>query len=420
MLSVTAMILGVCFNSAAALVSARALGAEHRGMMVAMTLVATTAYVIGGFGVPAANAYYVARKDISVGCAVANSLVMSVLVVSAGLWLLIPAARRLGSIVGIPAGEVLLAVAASGGLLLYQALNGVALGLGDFRRIRLARVLQGAVILAGTTALALTRVSGETQYFWVWMLSYGAAAVYFLTSLSVSHPRECPSLRSMRRSLRYGSRAMWSQVWETVNMRGDQYLVAALGGSAVLGVYSVAVSVIELLMHVPTALSHVVFSDSSARREGSDPRSVLAGAGRTFTWLALGGAVLTGTCVLALPRIVGEEYAAASAAVAVLVVPISALAASRMLAAREMGVGRPEVAGYGAAVSLGMTLVVDLWAVPVLGVVGAALGSSVGYVAGAGVMFALFRASGRPLREATSGLESLSELAPLSDTGGRE
>ena len=386
--AVLGMVAGVVLNALAILVASKVLGPTERGVMVSLTLIPTAANILLGLGMPASNVYLVGSDEVQAGTATANSLAWSLVlppVAGAVLWITGLGALA-GHILHLPAKGVAIACAVSAPLLAYQTLGGVVQGVADFRVYRNGRLVQGAAVLTLALVLWAAHAASAPAFFVTWLVSYALGAVLFGV-FGARRTRFGLSFRALRVGLKRGVGAMWTQAWDFVNLRGDQFLVSALAGPTVLGVYATGVAVTELLFHVPNALSMVVFAESSKAAEESRASLVAEDAGGLLPPLLIVGvmaAVATGLIVVPL---IGEGFAAATAVVAILAVPVAALSTTRLLGAHEMGSGRLHVPGIAAALSLIVTFAVDLWSVPAFGAAGAALGCGIGYLAAAATLF---------------------------------
>lgn len=394
--STIGMLLGVALNAGAILIAARSLGATGRGEMVILTLVPTFGNVLLGLGMTAANVHGVASGRLTRGVAAGNSLLWALAVP-----FFVAAIVRVSGFHEVVAGWVsveadllLLALVLTAAVLGYQQLCGVVQGTGDFAAYRDCRVVQGLGMFALIGATAVSGSSSVENMFFAWSAAYGIGALY---ALGRSSPVRGLRVRigSLFASLRYGVKAMWTQIWDIMNVRADQVVVATLADARVLGIYSVAVAISELLFHIPNALALVVFSESATGSNAGRTRGLGVFAGRVLAAAFAAALLLAGFTWLALPLVVGSEFSSAALGVLILGPGVAILSSARILGAHEMGDGRPHVPGFGAAVSVVVTIVVDIVLVPRLGLSGAALGASLGYACAALTVMGLFGRNNR-------------------------
>ncbi len=382
--SVAGVVTSVVLNAMAVLLATRLLGAAGRGQMVALGLASTVVHVVLGVGLPGANVYFAARSPHDTRRLIGNSLAWCIVlpVAAWGLVHLLPDAWIPGPRLDLSAGHIRLAILLTPPIMAFQQMAGVVQGLGRFRDLLRGRALQGGALLAGIAVYPLFGTPTPFGLYVVWAASYGLGAAAFVV-LGLNGDWPALDLGRLRDSLRYGVRAMWTQVWEFVNMRGDQVIVAALADAKALGVYSIAVSLSEVLFHVPNAVSAVVFSDAASGEIPDQHRAVSREAKAVLGMTVAGGAIVVlGTQLVVVPLLrLGDERLAL--VLGIMVVPVAALASARLLGAYVMGRGRPDIPSIAAAVSFGVTVAADLYLVPRFGALGAAMGVSVGYTAAA-------------------------------------
>ena len=102
----------------------------------------------------------------------------------------------------------------------------------------------------------------------------------------------------------------------------------------------------------------------------------------------------------ALPRVMGEAYAASLMPLAALLPGVAAYAAASSLSAFYTNhLGRPQLSGGIAGLSLAVSFGLGLVLVPRLGALGAGLASSLGYIVAIMVAYGVFlRHAGLPVR----------------------
>ena len=168
-----------------------------------------------------------------------------------------------------------------------------------------------------------------------------------------------------------------------LNYRADLYIVALLTSPAALGMYTVAVSAAESLL-VPTQVTALVTSPHIGSLEPKAAAALTARCVRNNVLIAL---VVCGVLFALAHPIVrllyGAPFLPMVGALQILLVGVFAMSlGSPMSSYFTLKLGRPEVplwlAGASAAVCIGTSLAL----IPSLGMYGAAIGSSVAYIAG--------------------------------------
>jgi O-antigen/teichoic acid export membrane protein len=197
-----------------------------------------------------------------------------------------------------------------------------------------------------------------------------------------------PDLRLARRSLSFGLRSHAGRVMLLGNYRLDQWILGAISGSRELGLYSVAVAWAEALWQLPTALAAVQRPDVvRASREGAARQAAMA-----FRAAVAITGVLVIAFVVAAPflcvTIFGESFRGAIDDLRVLVLGALGVVALKQLGGALTGQNRPMLASAAIGISFVSTVLFDIVLIPPYGGLGAAIASTISYLAG-GIAVAL-------------------------------
>lgn len=191
--------------------------------------------------------------------------------------------------------------------------------------------------------------------------------------------------KDSRELLGYGAKLHGGNILEAMTERFDMYLVAFFLGTAAVGIYSIAVVVGELLLLAPGVLGSVLMPRVAVRSE-EETNAMMAPALRmTSLVLAAGSAamLLAGGWVIRL--LFGEAFAPAYGPMVLLLPGAWALGLWRMIMVDLSVRGYPLYKTYTAAVAVAVTVALDLLLIPLWGVPGAAVASSLAYGAAMGL-----------------------------------
>ncbi len=179
-----------------------------------------------------------------------------------------------------------------------------------------------------------------------------------------------------------------------LNYRADLYIVALLLNSAALGMYTVAVSAAESLL-VPTQVAAFVLSPHIGALERGAAARLAARCVRNNFMIAI--AVCGALAALADPLILllyGPAFRPVADVLRVLLLGVFALSlASPMSSFFTLKEGAPEIAFTLALFSAGICIGTTLVLVPSMGLMGAAIGSTAGYLSGQVCGFWIFTRS---------------------------
>jgi O-antigen/teichoic acid export membrane protein len=199
----------------------------------------------------------------------------------------------------------------------------------------------------------------------------------------------------------YSLRAHIANVAQFVNYSADLFFVSYFVGLSGVGFYALAVNVAQVVWLISWAAATVVFPHVASHETGAEEAATnSARATRITAGGSIGAALVLGILANPVIRIVfGARFEPAVSAVYWLLPGIVALALARVLASYFAGVGRPDINAALSGLGLLLTLPLDLLLIPTLGINGAAMASSVSYMAiAAGTLTLFCRRTRMPIR----------------------
>jgi O-antigen/teichoic acid export membrane protein len=185
-----------------------------------------------------------------------------------------------------------------------------------------------------------------------------------------------------------------------LNYKVDLFLVEHFLGLPATGVYSIAVMVGELLWLVSSSVTTAAYARIGHPDSTSAAALALRAMHASVLMLAPLAPLLFGAALFLLPPLLGLAYQPALPVLAMLLPGIVAYAAASALSAWFTNhAGRPWVPAMLATLSLAINVAVSVIAIPQLGMIGAALATTVSYMGAVAVGMGWFaRASGTPVR----------------------
>jgi O-antigen/teichoic acid export membrane protein len=253
---------------------------------------------------------------------------------------------------------------------------------GRFSRLAAARVLSPIITCAGLCGLGLfgrITVSSAMVVTWAGLVGQSGLTWWFLARDGHVSLRADRAL--FRRCLAYGSRAHVGTIAGLANRRLDQLLLTAMVTPRQLGLYAFATTLTELLNHGAASVSSVLFPRVAAERSAADRRELAIRGGRWTLLLGTAGAI--GLALLAPPfirQVWGAAFLESVPIIWLLLPGTVVLGLAVTLCASLSGVGKP-IAGTAAELaSLAVMVPLLVLLVPRLGVRGAALASTCGYL----------------------------------------
>lgn len=360
---------------------ARLLGPTVRGEYAAVTAWFGITLMVGGMGQPAALCYFVARDPASARSYVATSRVMMLVtgsvVVVAGIAIAPWLARGLPQL----ADAYRITFAASI-VAFVGASYTFSLQARDIRRWNLVRLSQPVLGLAGIAILwVLNLLSLQTAMISlaVTMLIQLGLAYWACRSTGLTPGRARKAL--VRPLASYGMAQIAALTPAAVNTRLDQIVLSQTVPSADLGRYAVAASLTLLPLPLVAAIGNVTFPELAARRHLIDSTLSMQQA-------AVTGSIVLSTLLLApiaisapwlVPAIYGSGYSAAVPMIWVLTPGAIFLGCGQVVGDMLRGRSHPEVVAWAQSVAAVGTIVLLLALLPLIGVYGAAVASTLSY-----------------------------------------
>jgi O-antigen/teichoic acid export membrane protein len=240
----------------------------------------------------------------------------------------------------------------------------------------LTAVIQVGLLVFLTTIEKLTALSAVAVYAFAPLPAVLlAAAKLKASSVLIFH---LPTFRLIRQLLSYGGRALIGDVLQYFNYRVDVFVVLYLLGSSAVGIYAVSVSIAELIWYVPGAIATVLFPRTALDWEQATQFTPRVSRNVLFVTAIISIFVATMSPLL-LITVYGEQYISSLMPLWLLLPGVVILGIAKILASDLAGRGRPEFGTFASGVSLIATIVLDFTLIPIMGVSGAALASTVSY-----------------------------------------
>lgn len=292
-----------------------------------------------------------------------------------GLALLVPAAFQ-----GLPLGLVVALAAALPFGLTWIYASAVALAEDRYEDAVAPTLVQAAVLLVGVVALALAfGVEGAVAGL---VLAHVAAAAVSLrrSRRALGRHSEPPGPGNLRAALGFGLKTYGANALQLLNYRLDLFVLNAVAAGAVVGRYSVAVSVTSLVWLLPRALSAVLLPRVAALRElEADRAEVEAKAVRQAVVLVGVSSAVVAVGLALVPFVYGGDFSGAIGLGFLLLPGAALLGIANVLMATVVGRGRPGLALLGSAVSTPVSVGLYVLLIPPFGAPAAALTTTGSY-----------------------------------------
>lgn len=378
-------LLSLLLTTLNAAIVARLLGTSGKGIL-ALTVLAPNVFALflsGGISV--ANVYYTGQRRFDLPTLSANATAFTILATGMGglIATALYAAGLLAKLLpGVPLGLLALSMLGLPFSLLNSYFTSLLQGRQLITHINLVSLSQRASTVALSVLLVAVLGWGLTGA----VLAVLAASVVSVAVLAAMlhrlgarfWPRWNPLV--MKTTLKFGLRGYVANVLQFFNYRLDLFLVNYFLGPSSTGIYTVAVAMAEMLWYLPNAVGFVIFPKAA---------NTAAEAMNRFTprvfrlTLALTAVGAVGLAIVGKPFITivySSAFASAYGPMLALLPGVVLLGGGKVLTNEIAGRGYPQYNSIASGASLVLTVVFDLLLIPRLGVLGAAVASSIAYV----------------------------------------
>jgi O-antigen/teichoic acid export membrane protein len=366
-------------------VLARGLGDEGLGTYSLFFVAVLVAGAIANLGVGLGNIYFLNKGDHSYDELLSGSIFVFGASSLAAWAFLVAYGVILGPDLFVSGRSFWLYAAALPAVVGYVLLTSFLHGRSRFRALGGVAVAQG---LLGVAMVGVLYVLDELDVFSAlaaWVASFVLAD--FVALLLVRFQKSDferalhPRWEVLREQIRYGAQGQIANLAQLFNYRLDQFLVAAFVSRAGVGHYTVAVGLSESVWWLSSSVALVLMPRLTEMEKERAAEMTPLACRNTVLASVLAAIALVAVSPLAIDVLFGDKFSAAQTPLILLMPGIIAACATRVLGSYLFSQGRIIYNTYATFIALGLTLVLDFALIPSIGVEGAAIASSIAYIA---------------------------------------
>jgi O-antigen/teichoic acid export membrane protein len=234
----------------------------------------------------------------------------------------------------------------------------------------------------GLQILSIVLSGGVNGAILAWLTSNFLAFIFILwllrsdINLRISHLRGI-----MRPALSYGSKSYVANVLTFFNLRLDSFLVNNFNGTAAVGQYSSSVTFAELLWYIPNAVSTALFPKVSSVDKTTANHITPQACRQTLLLVVLAAIAFSGVGGFLIVGLYGEAYRPAVIPFLLLLPGMLGVTVAKVISADLAGRGKPQFGAYSAGITVIITVIFDFILIPLYSISGAAIASSIAYIA---------------------------------------
>ncbi len=379
-----AQVLSAALLMANAILVARVVGTTGKGQVALTAQITTLLSMVLSLGLATAYVYFTGTRRFSLETLAGNALTLTFGITGlagvalAGLYLSGVLSRLLPNMPWVLLGLAWLGLPLQ---LLNVFLGALLQGQQRILTLSALQILQSAAMLAWGLLLLLGLRLGVLGGALAVVLAWGLNLLLLLVLLLRMGVRLRPVWERdvFRTTLAFGLRGYPGTLLQYFNYRLDTFLVNYFVGAAQVGLYSVAVTLAELLWYLPHAVGFVIMPKAAS----SDPHMMNRFTPRVFALTlvltALGGLGLALVGPWLITLVFSPAFQAAYPALLWLLPGVVLLGGGKVLTNEIAGRGFPHYNSISSGVALLVTVALDLLWIPRRGMIGAAQASSVAY-----------------------------------------
>jgi O-antigen/teichoic acid export membrane protein len=248
----------------------------------------------------------------------------------------------------------------------------------------LGRILSLALLLVWVSVTTVSRHQvAAIEIVWINVIVMILTSLLFVRALLPSLDPANDGPGGLRTVLAFASPCYLGNLAQFLNYRLDVFIVSFFVGIEGVGLYTLAVSLAQLIWLVSNAAATVLLPRVASLQQ---PWAETALQTARITRLVFDVSVLLAILIALLaqpllPLVYGQAFQRSTGALLLLLPGIAIFSIVNVLASYLAGVGNPQLNVVVALAGLAITLVLDFGLIPRLGITGAAIASTVSYTA---------------------------------------
>lgn len=378
---------GSVFNLLTVIIIARFFGPEGNGIYSIGLLFPLILSAFLNLGLGSSSVYFVNSGQMSLRQAWRDNLkiftVLAVLGVLSGIIIILGFREPLFGDVPV---EILIVGLVIFPFSLFQlVISGIFQAAQDFKSLNAVLLLQPIVALLIAVALVAADSESIQSFLIGYLVSLLISILWGWLKLRKVLAKNRPIANSqpmIKKLLNFGYKTHLGTVMAFLNNRLDLLIVNALIGPAAAGLYVVAVQIVEKVWLVSKSVSTVLLPRLSELSKDEEKRKELTPL--VSRWVLLISLMLCLGLLLCghylIIWVFGEAYEPSFVPLAYLLPGIIFGAAARVLGNDISARGRPEINFYLSLLALVLNVVLNLTLIPLFGLAGAAIATSVTYI----------------------------------------
>jgi len=362
---------------------ARTLGPEGRGIYAVATAISAIGVQLGNLGLHASNTYYVARDRKLLPELVSNTLLASFGFggIGSGLaWLVFFLWPSLAPIQGLILMLALLWIPFG---LAYMLLQNLLLGIHEVKSYNKIELISKLLAVSIIGLMILVRGVQVEAIFSASLMALIISFCWVMLRLKPYLQRlPLPSLQLFKENIYYGLKAYVAAFFAFIVLRGDLFMIQYILGSEQAGYYSIAITLGDMIYMLPVVIGSLLFPKLSALSSRREKWNFTKRVAFGVSLIMLVTIILAALVAQPIVEILfGKTFFPAVPAFLGLMPGILMLSINVVYMNYFASTGMPMITVYSPAIAALANLVLNIKIIPLLGIIGASISSSICYSA---------------------------------------
>jgi len=368
----------------AAILIARFLGPSGQGRYTLIILLPFLAAKIGDLGIGQANVYFLGKKEYDLQKIANNSLSLAIIIglllwaiSSFALFFLHPLFFK-----NVPLAYLRISILTLPFFLFTSYLGLMMLGanrIDEYNTVQnFLRSLPLLVFLLIFTVVLKKGLFGATLAWTVTNVIAGVFSVYFAQKLNGINWEI--DIKFCKKLIKFGIKGYLATIMNLLNYRIDMLLVNFFMSAVFVGYYSISVLIAEALLFFPTSVGLALFPRMAQSSREVPYRSTPQICRVSLFLTLISACILFGLSKMLILVLFGKQFIFAYEPLKILLPGIAALSICNVLNFDLIGRGKPIIVTYASGIALGINIILNLLFIPMWGISGAALASTLSYM----------------------------------------
>ncbi len=409
--SLATIIISIILSLATSVIIARGLGPTAKGKVD--LIIATTNLLVMAFGLslPSGIVYVIARGRASIRLLIPRLFLIACFqTIVAGIFLTFILQSSLSDAI-LPKETQYWSFWAILLLILFNLLSGyffgILAGLQEFPKANFYGVIGKIFSILAISSLFLISMKGEhifNERSTIWIItasSIASALIFLIPVTSIQKKQQYDYQSGLKEIFSYSLPAYFANLVQHLSYRLDIFIVNFFLGVREVGLYALALNIGQTIWLFSGTISNVLYPNIASSTDETAIRERTTRIAKLTFWtnvfLALILAVIAREL---LPFVYGSAFQESVSSLLWLLPGIATFGITNVISSYVVGIGKPRLTFWFAIVCLFTMIALDIWLVPLWGIDGASIASSMAYFVTTLVSIAVFvRESGaHPLR----------------------